>query len=132
MTIKSDATNKQLRDKSLDYDYTFISWWKHSQDKSIAFVSLGAFWDFRNEKSDKKNEKYIGTILDYFTDNMDGVAICSTGHYLEHVDIKEKFWIANRYYASRMEIPGNRSNLNLTVRQISKLAKMVKFLEKED
>ncbi len=131
MTIKSNL-NKIKQDNSLNYDSTFVSWWKYSQDKTIAFISLGAFWDFRNVKSDPDNEKFVSEVLNWFAKDIDKLFVGRGGHYLEHQDFKEKFWVANKYYAWRLEAVDNYSNLNLTIRQISKLDKILRKVEERD
>ena len=129
MTIKSDLV-KQVQD--FNYDATVVSWFKHSKMKMLTIMSLGFFWDFRNEKSSKENEKFIDDILQLFVDDIDELFICKNGCYLEHRVYKEKFWIANKYYAWSLENTIERGNYNLSVRQISKLNKILTFIEKRD
>lgn len=129
MTIKSDLKQKQ---DNFDYDSTIVSWFKHSQNKLLTLSSLGFFWDFRNEKSDPKNESHIDEILQLFATEIDQLFVCRNGCYLEHSNYKEKFWIANKYYAWRLENTIERGNYHLTVRQISKLNKILMFVEARD
>lgn len=129
MTIKSDL--KQLQ-PDFDYDSSFISWLKHSQTKLLTLSSLGIFWDFRNEKSDPKNEAFIDEMLKIFTDDIDNLFVCRNGCYLNHKYRDEKFWVANKYYAWKLENVAERGNYHLTVKQISKLNKILMFVEKRD
>jgi len=129
MTIKSDLKYSR---PDFDYDSNIVSWFKHSSTKLLTLSSLGVFWDFRNEKSDPKNEKHIDEILEIFTIEIEQLFVCRNGCYLEHKDYKEKFWVANKYYAWRLENTVERGNYHLTVRQISKLNKILMFVERRD
>lgn len=132
MTIKSDKIKVKKPKNELDYDNTFASWWKYSQDKGMAFASLGAFWDFRNEKSHPVYEKDVANVLELYANEIDKVSLDRGGHYLVHRDYHEKFWVANKYYAWRMENGKIHRQMNLTIRQISKLDKILRKVEKRD
>ncbi len=122
MTIKSDL--KETNDMG-----SVRAWFKYSHCKNLTFMSLGAFWDFRNDKPEKSYENYVDKVINTFIDNLDNLK--SDEHYLWCENIEGKFWVANKYYGWKLEYP-HTAHMVLTFKQIAKVDNMLKFVEARD
>jgi hypothetical protein len=120
MTIKSDLKGNNNEMGSIR------AWFKYSHCKQLAFMSLGAFWDFRNDKSNPEYEQYVDKVIQSFVDNLDNLVIDT--HYLYCESMEGKFWIENKYYGWRLEHPHTPSMV-LTIKQIAKVDNMLRAVE---
>lgn len=67
-------------------------------------MSVGVFWDFRNDKPIKRLIPFVDEQIGVFSDNLDDVE--ADGHRMYTGDYNDGyFWIANKYYAWRFEHP---------------------------
>jgi len=128
MTIVSDIdyTDKETL---FSADSTLKSWWDHSHCKAMALTSIGFFWDFRLYTPNKIYKKIVDDELTYFVENINNVYITDGAHNLKCKNSDITFWIANKYYAWRSETKGSKY---LTITQISKLHKILQFVENRD
>jgi hypothetical protein len=122
MTISSDSTPKELSPSTIG------SWFKYckSEHKFLTLISLGAFWDFRNEDSKPKKDhiKLIDKRIDYFYENIDKVE-CD-GYRLKLGEDKY-FWVANKYYALRYHEGDFKTGL--TMKQIARVDRLQTLVE---
>ena len=127
MIIKSD---EKIMDP-LKRDWFLLNLWKYSQNKLLTVMSLGFYWDFRNEKPDKTMAYIVDETIELFLDNINEVHISSGEYYLEYMD--NAFWIANKYYAWRLEkYNGDHVSIGLSIKQISRLNNILVFVEERD
>ena len=130
MTIKSD--NPSLTHNN-DLDITTVkAWWKYCHWKGMAVVSLGAFWDFRNDKPEKKYIKFVDEMIeDYYSDMS---LLTADAHYL-YKGKKDngvgRFWIENKYYGWKFEHVSN-GKMPLTIKQIAKVDKLLQMVIEKD
>ena len=127
MVIKSD---EKIMDP-LKRDWFLLNLWKYSQMKVLTVMSLGIWWDFRNEKPDKTKEHIVDEALELFLDNINDVSVSDCEYYLKYGD--NAFWIANKYYAWRLEkYNGEHVSIGLSIKQISRLNNILVFVEERD
>jgi len=120
MTIKSDLKENNNEIGSIR------AWFKYSHCKQLAFLSLGAFWDFRNDKPEKSYKYQVDKVIQTFVDNLDNLVLDT--HYLYCEGVEGKFWIENKYYGWRLEYPHTPSMV-LTIKQIAKVDNMLRVVE---
>ncbi len=129
MTIKSDS--KSIIPGDIIHDNNLLAWMKYSNSKTLALISLGIWWDFRLYRSENNYESKVNQYLGYFIDDIAEVFVDPNGHYLCHKKYTAKFWVANKYYAWRLECKSTKA-MYLTVKQISILDKILKRVEERD
>jgi len=120
MTIKSDI-------KKQGSVNSFSSWWKYtnSEHKIQTIVSLGIFWDFRNEKPKKKYVSYVDKKISKFKENIN--LMVTDGYYLQLGDDEtDKFWIANKYYG--WHFISKKGKFPLTIKQIAQVDNLLQMI----